>query len=362
MRKGRQKHIVDDDDSFSIDIKDEEPKLQTKRGQRKRSQSFYSEADEDMNDVPDPGYHTRKIKPSSNFTTLSYDNSGLNLKANHADLPLYVGNMIKKFFDPDPQKQKNSAAYEYIVELFLESFNCAFKEGYEFVSLIAEPRSRQEFIQSFEINAASLYASVTLGFTAEDIISRLEKFNKFDKIPNNIKQFIEDTTASFGKCRLVLKENNYFLESDHRFILEYYYEIKGLADCWQGHIYKTEEFSFSERDTTINESTSRTTDRLLTLNDNAHLIKCFEDIIKKEDTTENEKRDVYRLMIKQDKIDKVRIERGGGAKYKYMLSQEYIFDRNGESELDINLKSNVRYCNKNSHVPRRGYEPCICKG
>lgn len=345
MRRGRQKTFIDDyDSSSSVDIEEEEEiEMPTRNARRKVSKSYHSEGDDNISEIGEGGRNAKRVKASGNFLTLSYDNSMLALKQNHAELPLYVGNMIKKFFDPDPQKQKSSqSAFEYIVELLLETFNPNFKEGYEFVSLVAEARSRQEFIQSFEINAASLYASVTLGFTAEEIISRLEKFNKFEKITSNIKKFIEDTTSSFGKCRLVLKENNYFLESDHRFVLEYYYDIKGLADCWHGQIYKIEEHGFSERETTINESTSRSADRLLALTDNAYLIKCVEEIIKKEDTVENEKKEVYRLLIKQNKIDKVRIEREGNTKYKYMLSQEYIFDRNDENELAINLKSNVR--------------------
>ena len=345
MRKNKQKRkTIDYDESSSINIEEEEEAFQPQKHKKRPAKTYYDEDDDRMSDIGEPGYNAKKVKMSNNFTSLSYDNSALSMKHYHAELPLYVGNMIKKYFETDPQKQKNSS-YEYIVELFLETFNPSFKEGYEFVSLIAEPRSRQEFIQSFEINAASLLASVTLGFTAEDIISRLEQFNKFNSIPANIKKFIEDTTSSFGKCRLVLKENNYFLESDHKYILEYYYGIKGLADCWEGHIYKTEESNFSERETTINDSVSRNTDRLLALTDNSHLIRCVEDIIKKEDTTEVEKKEVFRLMIKQNKIDKVRIEREGNTKYKYMLSQEYIFDRNADDELDINLKSNVRYYN-----------------
>ena len=345
MRKGRQKRFIEQyEESSSIDIEEEED-LYIEERTKQRTTKVRHERDEDaIDEFEDAGYNIKRVKTSTNFTTLSYDNSTIPMKANNHELPLYVGNMVKKYFEVDGHKKKN-AAYEYIVELILETFNPAFKDGYEFVSLIAEPRSRQEFIQSFEINAASLFASVTLGFNAEDIIRRLEQFNKFDKIPSNIKKFIEDTTSSFGKCRLVLKEKNYFLESDHRYVLEYYYGIKSLADCWQGQIYKTEETSFSERETTINESTSRSADRLLSLTDNAHLIKCVEEIIKKEDTTENEKKEVYRLLIKQDKIDKVRIEREGTTKYKYMLSQEYIFDRNEEDQLDINLKSNVRYIN-----------------
>jgi len=359
MRKGRQKiYVEDEDESSSYIIEEEEEIVHKQKTKRRTSKNSYNPEDDSASDDELSKYPNKKIKTSSHFSTLSYDNSTLGLKPNNANLPLYVGNMIKKYFETDPQKQKNSS-FEYIVELFLETFNPTFKEGYEFVSLIAEPRSRQEFIQSFEINSASLFASVTLGFTAEDIIRRLEEFNKFDKIPSNIKKFIEETTSSFGKCRLVLKENNYFLESDHRYILEYYYNIKSLSDCWKGQIYKAEETSFSERETTINESTSRSVDKLLALNDNSHLIKCVEEIIRKEDTAEYEKKEVFRLMIKQDKIDKVRIEREGTTKYKYMLSQEYIFDRNEENELDINLKSNVRYFKKDQNVSRGCDKSCF---
>ena len=131
----------------------------------------------------------RRVRQKRVFKSLSYDLSKGELKDNHNEFPLYVGNLVQDYFKEEAKRSQNSSAYEFIVELYLETFNPKFKEGYEFVVLIAEPRSRQEFIQSFKINQASLYASVTLGYDSDKIIELLNQFNKFKEIPAEIKRF-----------------------------------------------------------------------------------------------------------------------------------------------------------------------------
>lgn len=286
----------------------------------------------------------RRVRQKRVFKSLSYDLSKSELKDNHNELPLYVGNLVQDYFKEEAKRSQNSSAYEFIVELYLETFNPKFKEGYEFVVLIAEPRSRQEFIQSFKINQASLYASVTLGYDSDKIIHLLNQFNKFKEIPAEIKRFIEETTSSFGKCRLVLQDNSYFLESDFEHILEYYRGINALSDCWNGPIMKIEDSFFNEKETVITETKIRTTENQLSQSDTKNIVRNIEEQMRKNEIDDSDSKEVYRLMIKRGMIDKVRIERDGNTKYKYMLSQEYIYKNNkGKAKLiDINLKSNVR--------------------
>jgi len=76
---------------------------------------------------------------------LSYDCSNRNLKMDNLKNPLILGELVKKYYN-ESKKTKNKGEFEYVIELFLETFSPNFKEAYEFVVLIAEPKSRQEFI------------------------------------------------------------------------------------------------------------------------------------------------------------------------------------------------------------------------
>ncbi len=114
--------------------------------------------------------------------SLNYDCSTWDLKMDSGNYPLMVGQKVKKYYN-ESKTNKKIGDYEWVVELFLETFSPKFKECYEFIVLIAEPKSRQEFIQSFEINSASLFASVTLGYNSKKILKTLQEYNKFTEMP-----------------------------------------------------------------------------------------------------------------------------------------------------------------------------------
>ena len=64
----------------------------------------------------------------------------------------------------------------------------------------------------FQLTSYSLYAAVSVGLQTEDIIGYLSRLSK-SAIPEGIKQYIEMCTLSYGKIKLVLKDNKYFCES-----------------------------------------------------------------------------------------------------------------------------------------------------
>jgi hypothetical protein len=281
------------------------------------------------------------------FEKLKFDFSKRKLKPNHDLLPLYVGSLLKKSYKNETTVDE-SRNFEFIFEIFLETFNPRFKEAYEFVISMAEPKSRQEFIQCFQVNSASLYASVTLGYTADQLCTKLESFNKIESLNKTIINFIHQTTSSYGKCRLVLQENSYFLESEDVRVLEYYQKIQVLNDCWIGQIYKfniknKEVKNFSETGPTGIFSQEPKESALA---NNPEVMMQIEEIAKDIEKELEIDLDVYRLKIKNDKIDKVRIERDGNSRYQFMLSQEYEYTSIDESQqLKINLKSTAKYYN-----------------
>ncbi|KAK4991618.1 DNA repair helicase RAD25 [Elasticomyces elasticus] len=127
------------------------------------------------------------------------DMSNLELKPDHASRPLWL----------DPERGR----------LVLETFSPAFTRAQNFLINIAEPQSRTSHIHEYTITGNSLFAAVSVGLSTHDIIRQLETFSK-TKLPEGLKEFVISATSSFGKVRLVLKQNQYFIESQDPSILQ----------------------------------------------------------------------------------------------------------------------------------------------
>ncbi|RKO97045.1 hypothetical protein CXG81DRAFT_16073 [Caulochytrium protostelioides] len=120
------------------------------------------------------------------------DYTFLPLKAEHKSRPLYVcddGRIILEAFAP------NAARAE------------------DFLITIAEPVSRPARIHEYKLTAYSLYAAVSVGMETATILDVMERFSKVT-IPDRVVRFIKDCTLSYGKVKLVLKHNRYFIESN----------------------------------------------------------------------------------------------------------------------------------------------------
>lgn len=125
-----------------------------------------------------------------------------------------------------------------MIQIYLETFSQGFKAASLFVSKIAESKSRQEFIQRFEINAGSLYAAVTLGLDHKNILEGLHRFCKTEWCDPTAEKWIKKTADSYGKCRLVLENNRYFIESPFQKVVEYYHNLDYLRDSFIGDVFQ----------------------------------------------------------------------------------------------------------------------------
>ncbi|KAF5603296.1 DNA excision repair ERCC-3 [Fusarium pseudocircinatum] len=103
--------------------------------------------------------------------------------------------------------------------IILERFHPLADLATDFLVTIAEPQSRPAFLHEYKITPHSLYAAVSVGLNGEDIISTLDKFLKTE-LPRGIKEFIRSCTKSYGKVKLVLKSNKYFVESSDADVLQ----------------------------------------------------------------------------------------------------------------------------------------------
>ena len=143
-----------------------------------------------------------KSKPNLEETkkTGVSDFSYLNLKPNHQGLPLWI----------DATNDK----------IILESFLGDVSRGAaDFLTTIAEPRSRPRFLHEYQLTVHSLYAAVSVGLTPEDILRTLSKLSK-TSIPEGMRQLIINSGRHYGKVKKVLKHNKLYLETSENKILQ----------------------------------------------------------------------------------------------------------------------------------------------
>ncbi|KAF6176129.1 hypothetical protein GIB67_000223 [Kingdonia uniflora] len=96
--------------------------------------------------------------------------------------------------------------------IFLETFSPLYKQAYDFLIAIAEPVCRPETMHEYNLTPHSLYAAVSVGLETDTIVTVLNKLSK-TKLPKEMIDFIYASTANYGKVKLVLKKNRYFVES-----------------------------------------------------------------------------------------------------------------------------------------------------
>ena len=135
--------------------------------------------------------------------------SQMTMKSDHASRPLYVA--------PDGH-------------IFLESFSPVYKHARDFLIAISEPICRPRFIHEFRLTPYSLYAAVSVGLETEDIIEYLTRLSK-TTIPQGIVDFIKLCTQSYGKVKLVLKHNRYYVESSHVKVIQTLLRDPDIAQC-----------------------------------------------------------------------------------------------------------------------------------
>lgn len=134
------------------------------------------------------------------------------------------GDLASAIFDEErdftslPLKPDHAARPFYISpatgNIILEAFHVLAPQATDFLIAIAEPVSRPKFIHEYKLTTHSLYAAVSVGLETENIIEVLNRMSKVP-VPDRIQNFIRECTRSYGKVKLVLKHNKYYIESGH---------------------------------------------------------------------------------------------------------------------------------------------------
>jgi DNA excision repair protein ERCC-3 len=102
--------------------------------------------------------------------------------------------------------------------IYLEAFHDLYVSAYDFLVAIAEPVARPEFLHQYKLTPYSLYAAVATNIETNAIVSVLERLSK-NKLPSQVIKFIRDCTQKYGKAKLVLKHNRFYVESEFPAVL-----------------------------------------------------------------------------------------------------------------------------------------------
>ncbi|KAH3688562.1 hypothetical protein WICPIJ_000443 [Wickerhamomyces pijperi] len=200
--QGEQDELLDEEELMpqddDLEYDEERPKKLTKKIRQPPSSAAGSATSSSSNPFSVPSDFIPDVV-SKMFSNNRHDFSYLKLKPDHASRPLWIA----------PSDGR----------IILESFSPLAEQAQDFLVTIAEPISRPSHMHEYRITAYSLYAAVSVGLETDDIISVL---NRLSKVPlaESIIEFIKGATVSYGKVKLVLKHNRYFVESTQADILQ----------------------------------------------------------------------------------------------------------------------------------------------
>nr|AJF40193.1 TFIIH basal transcription factor complex helicase XPB subunit [Rhinolophus ferrumequinum]AJF40195.1 TFIIH basal transcription factor complex helicase XPB subunit [Rhinolophus ferrumequinum] len=300
------------------------------RDKKKSKKRHYEDEEEDEDDVP--GNDSQEAVPSAAGKQVDESSTKLDeygakdyrlqmpLKDDHVSRPLWVA--------PDGH-------------IFLEAFSPVYKYAQDFLVAIAEPVCRPTHVHEYKLTAYSLYAAVSVGLQTSDITEYLRKLSKTG-VPDGIIQFIKLCTVSYGKVKLVLKHNRYFVESSHPDVIQHLLQDPVIRECRlrspEGEATEliTETFTSRPAITKTAEgsggpSTSRATDPQGKSDIPTDLFDFYEQMDKDEE--EEEETQTVSFEVKQEMIEELQKR---CIHLEYPLLAEYDF-RNDSVNPDINI-------------------------
>ncbi|KAL7663457.1 DNA helicase [[Candida] zeylanoides] len=252
------------------------------------------------------------------------DFSYLQLKPDHFSRPIWIS----------PTNGK--------IILVLESFSPLAEQAQDFLITVAEPVSRPSHIHEYRITTYSLYAAASVGLETNDIISVLNRLSKVPVAPS-IVEFIKSATMSYGKVKLVLKHNKYFVESTSAEILQML-----LQDSVIGGLRVQSSEEVVGGDGLVRSSKPQpgeiagiapTTDAAVAESGDAADI--FSSLVKEDD--ENDDLDtVHSFEIANESVE---IVKKRCQEIDYPVLEEYDFrndDRNPDLEIDLKPSTQIR--------------------
>ncbi|XP_040581556.1 general transcription and DNA repair factor IIH helicase/translocase subunit XPB [Lepeophtheirus salmonis] len=141
--------------------------------------------------------------------------------------------------------------------IFLETFSPVYKHAHDFLIAISEPVCRPEVIHEYKLTSYSLYAAVSVGLQTSDIIEYIARLSK-STLPEGIVKYIQMCTLSYGKVKLVLKHNKYFVESNFPECLQKLLKDPVIQQCRLKRNDVTTTTDLGQEDELIHEEITKT--------------------------------------------------------------------------------------------------------
>ncbi|KNC97502.1 DNA repair helicase rad25 [Spizellomyces punctatus DAOM BR117] len=114
--------------------------------------------------------------------------------------------------------------------IILEAFSPIAEQAQDFLVAISEPVTRPSHVHEYRLSEYSLYAAVSVGLDTDGIIQVLDRLSK-TQLPPTVEKFIRENTQSYGKVKLVLKQNRYWIESADEMILQTLLKDEKIREC-----------------------------------------------------------------------------------------------------------------------------------
>ena len=212
-----------------------------------------------------------------------------------------------------------------------------YRHAHDFLIAISEPVCRPEHIHEYKLTSYSLYAAVSVGLQTDDIIEYLTRLSKCS-LPTDIVEYIKLCTLSYGKIKLVLKQNRYFVESNHPETLQMLLKDPVIQECRLR--VDTEELITEEGGKTVIPSFGAKKDEASDSTADANVpedIQNFYSKIDAEDEEDDEaaaaKQKCVSFEVNQEKLE---VLQQRTMALDYPLLAEYDF-RNDTHNPDINI-------------------------
>ncbi|KAF8656782.1 hypothetical protein AX16_002334 [Volvariella volvacea WC 439] len=284
--------------------------------------------DQDPSSLSSMEQHRRQQDNLVSHIFMDQDFSWLHLKPDHSSRPLWIS--------PDDG------------HIILEAFSPIAEQAQDFLTAISEPVSRPAFIHEYKLTSYSLYAAVSVGLQTDDIIEVLNRLSKVP-VPDSITTFIRERTLSYGKVKLVLKHNRYFVESSHPETLQILLKDRIIREArivspQVDNSIKAATFTTTGKGTTkvvapkeTEKPSSESTNGKLAASGNPGDTNLFTSVVGVEsDEIDEDDDNVHAFEIDDTKIDDVKKRCN---ELEYPMLEEYDFRNDTiNANLDIDLK------------------------
>ncbi|CAI7087680.1 ATV_collapsed_G0025990.mRNA.1.CDS.1 [Saccharomyces cerevisiae] len=247
----------------------------------------------------------------------SHDFSYLRLRPDHASRPLWIS----------PSDGR----------IILESFSPLAEQAQDFLVTIAEPISRPSHIHEYKITAYSLYAAVSVGLETDDIISVLDRLSKVP-VAESIINFIKGATISYGKVKLVIKHNRYFVETTQADILQML-----LNDSVIGPLRIDSDHQVQPPEDVLQQQLQQTAGKPATNVNPNDVEAVFSAVIGGDNEREEEDDDIDAVHSFEIANESVEVVKKRCQEIDYPVLEEYDFRNDHRNpDLDIDLKPSTQ--------------------